>query len=259
MSEELFDRRLRALRRDRAARSGAELVLLDRAFDECVDRLRDIARGFDRALLIGAAAPEWCEKLGAIARSVEVVDPGAAFAVAAGGMCADEDGRGYGKERFDLVLAVGTLDTVNQLPLALRHIRSALRPDGVLMGALAGGDSLPALRGALIEADRASGGVSARVHPRIDPASLAALLASAGFVAPVVDVDRVTLRYPNLMRLVSDLRGMAATSILAKRAPYRGRAWLRRVEEAFAARGDEDGMIGERFDLLHFIGWTPAA
>jgi SAM-dependent methyltransferase len=257
-SADLFDRALRALRRDRAARIGPELVLLDRAFDDCLDRLAMIARRFNRVLLIGAPSPQWRERLVAIADAVEVVDPGALFAAACGGTTADEDRYDFGEDRFDLVIAVGTLDTVNDLPLALHLIRRAMRPDSPLLGAIAGGESLPGLRAAMIEADRANGAVAARTHPRINPSSLAGLLGDAGFAMPVVDVDRVALRYRSLGALVRDLRAMGATNLLNARVPGRGKTWAARAAASFAGQGS-DGLTEERIDLLHFIGWSPPA
>ena len=256
MPDLLFDPVLRALRRDRAAAAGPELVLLDRAFDECLDRLADVRRGFDRALLVGSPSPAWPRRLERFCTTVESFDPGPRFAAAAGGTSGNEDRHDFGEARFDLIVAVGTLDTVMDLPLALRRIRRALRPDSLFLGAMAGGDSLASLRAAMIEADRATGAVAARTHPRIDPASLAALLASAGFLMPVVDVDRVQLRYPSLADLVRDLRAMAASNILSDRAPGRGRAWAKLAAAAFQAMS-EHGYTHERIDILHFIGWSP--
>jgi SAM-dependent methyltransferase len=255
---ELFDRALRALRRDRAARLGPELILLDRAFDDCLGRVATIARRFERALLIGAPSPHWLDRLGACAAIVECVDPGALFATACGGTCIQEDRYDFGQGRFDLVIAVGTLDTVNELPLALQLIRRAMRPDAPLLGAIAGGDSLPVLRAAMIDADRATGGAAPRTHPRINPSSLAGLLGDAGFVMPVVDVDRVTLRYRSLAALVRDLRAMAATNMLSDRAAGRGKAWAAHAEAAFATQA-RNGLTEERIDILHFIGWSPPA
>ena len=253
---DLFDRRRRAQVRDRAARLGPELFLHERAFAECLDRVADINRDFARALLIGAPDPGWVKRLEASAAAVEVLDPGASFAAAAGGIQAEEDRHDFGAARFDLVVAVGTLDTVNLLPQALREIRTAMRPDAVFIGALAGGDSLASLRRAMLAADRATGPAAARTHPRIEPSALAALLGAAGFVEPVVDVDRVNLRYADLTALVRDLRAMGASNMLAERAPPRGRLWASLAAAAFAAEA-VDGRTIERIDLLHFIGWTP--
>lgn len=257
MTPDLFDRRLRALRRDRAARTGPEMFLFDRAFDECLDRLGAIDRDYDHALLIGAPDTEWRHRLRSFARAITVIDPGPLFADAAEGVAADEDRHDFGEQLFDLVIAVGTLDTVNELPLALQLIRRSMRPDAPFLGALAGGDSLPILRAAMIEADRGAGGVAARTHPRIEPSSLAGLLAAAGFVMPVVDVDRITLRYASLQSLVRDLRAMGASNMLAARSAGRGKRWAERAHAAFAALA-RDGRTEERIDILHFLAWSSA-
>jgi NADH dehydrogenase [ubiquinone] 1 alpha subcomplex assembly factor 5 len=253
---DLFDRHLRSLRRDRAARAGPELFLHERAFADCLDRLADVPRRFRSALLIGVPDPAWMARLAAHADAVEAFDPGALFAAAASGICADEDDHDFGVARFDLVVAVGTLDTVNRLGPALQAIRRAMMPDSPFIGALAGGDSLATLRRAMLAADRFTGAAAARTHPRIAPSTLAGALGAAGFVMPVVDVDRVTLRYATLAALVRDLRAMGASNMLSQRAPSRGREWSSLADAAFAAEG-ADGRTEERIDLLHFLGWTP--
>jgi NADH dehydrogenase [ubiquinone] 1 alpha subcomplex assembly factor 5 len=252
--DELFNRRLRVLHRDRAARIGPELFLLDRAFDDCLDRLTDIARPFSDALLLGCPSPDWPAKLGSVAQAVDVVDPGELFAMQAGGPRIDEDRHDFGEQRYDLCVAIGTLDTVNELPLALHLLHRSLRPDGLLIGAIAGGDSLSTLRTALIEAERAGGRIAARTHPRISAPSLAQLLTAAGFEMPVVDVDRVRLRYRDLHSLIRDLRAMAATNSLAERRPYLSRSVARRADQAFQALGNE-GRTDEFIEILHFLGW----
>lgn len=255
VTRDLFDRNLRALRRDRAARNGPELLLFDRAFDDCLDRIRDIARPFDRALLLGCPSPDWPVRLGALAGEVETFDPGRLFADKAGGTQVEEDRHDFGEGRYDLCVAIGTLDTVNDLPLALQLIARSLRPDAPLIGAFAGGNSLPVLRSSLIAAGRAEGRVVARTHPRIEPAALAQLLTATGFAMPVVDVDRVQLRYPELDALVRDLRAMAATGVMAERPPPLSRAALKLAREAFAAQSN-DGRTEEVVEILHFLGWS---
>lgn len=255
VTRDLFDRRLRALRRDRAARIGTEMFLFDRAFDDCLDRLRDIAQPFDRALLIGCPSPDWPDRLRELAGQVEVVDPGALFAGNADGQQAEEDRHDFGEARYDLCVAIGTLDTVNDLPLALQLVRRALRDDAPLIGALAGGNSLSAFRSALIEAGRKTDRIVARAHPRIDPSSLAQLLTAAGYSMPVVDVDRVTIRYPDLGAVLRDLRAMGATSILSERAPLPTKAEFKQMRDAYAAMGSQ-GRTEEIVEILHFLGWA---
>lgn len=255
MSRDLFDRRLRALRRDRAARIGPDLFLFDRAFDECLDRLRDFARPFERALLIGCPSPLWPTKLKEVVREVDVRDPGLLFASRAGGVQVEEDRFDFGEAGYDLCLAIGTLDTVNDLPIALRLLHRALRPNSALIGAIAGGNSLPALRASLIEAGRIEGRVVARTHPRIEPSTLAQLLSAAGFATPVVDVDRLSLRYSSMTDLVRDLRRMGATSVLAERARPLSRQAALQAGVEYKRLGTK-GRTEEQLELLHFLGWS---
>lgn len=242
------------MRRDRAARIGPELLLHDRAFAECVDRLRDIVRPFERCLLIGCPSPGWPQLLREFAAEIDAVDPGPLFAAGAGGKMVEEDRFDFGEEHYDLAIAVGTLDTVNDLPVALKLIHRTLKPDAPFIGALAGGDSLPALRSSLIEAGRAEGRVVARTHPRIEASALARLLSAAGFSMPVIDVDRVTLRYSDLTSLVRDLRAMGCTSMLAGRPPAMKRNELRIASKAFEQLGS-GGRTEEQVEILHFLGW----
>jgi hypothetical protein len=157
-----------------------------------------------------------------------------------------------------LCLAIGTLDTVNDLPRALRSLRAALMPDSLLIGAIAGGETLPRLRLAMHAADQVAGASSPHVHPRIEAASLSPLLSDCGFAMPVVDVDRVPVSYESLGKLVHDLRRMGATSILKARSasPLLRRARAA-AEAAFRSAGDGSRTL-ETFEILHFAAWTPA-
>lgn len=251
--------RLRAERRDRAFRHGAQLFLHERAFDDLLERLGLVRRSFARALLIGCPDPAWKDRLRRLTGDIEVADPGPLFAKAAGGRCVIEDRMQLEVASYDLCVAVGTLDTVNDLPQALLRIRFGLKPGGFLIGAMAGGDSLPRLRSAMRAADSVTGAASPHVHPRIEPSALAGLLVSAGFVDPVVDVDRIRVAYPSLADLVRDLRGMGATNMLDSRS--RNALSGTAVEAAEAAFAPPDGRAKsiEQFEILHFAAWAPSA
>ena len=251
----LFDMSLRALRRDRAARQGTELFLYDRAFEDCLDRLSTMQRLFESALLVGCLDPSWRERLGTFAREVEVRDPGSLFATKAGGKPIVEDAWEPQARAYDLVVAVGTLDTVNDLPLSLRLIRHSIRDGGILIGAISGGDTLTQLRSAMRAADAVSGVAAPHVHPRVEASQIAPLLESAGFRGPVIDVDRVTLSYRSFDRLVGDLRAMGATNSLIARPRFVGRQARAAAVKAFADAG-EGGRTIETVEILHFIGWA---
>lgn len=249
---DLFDMKLRGARRDRAARTGAELFLFERAFEDCLDRLRMMQRSFERALIIGCPDSSWPDHLRTLCAEVQVGDPGMLFAKAAGGDVLVEEAWLPPPQSFDLILAIGTLDTVNDLPLALRIFAHALRPDGLLIGAIPGGETLPRLREAMRAADLADGAAAPHVHPRIEPSALASLLSEAGFRAPVVDIDRVTLSYASLRGLIRDLRGMAATNVLTARPRYVSKLAYAAAQANFAA--DDGNRTAEIVEILHFAG-----
>lgn len=255
---DLFDMRAREQRRDRAFRSGPVLFAYDRAFCDILERIADARRSFSSALLIGCPNPAWPQLLAALAETVSVVDPAPAFADAAGGQRVVEDKLDLQPGSFDLVVAAGTLDTANKLPEALLRLRLLLKPDGLLIGAIAGGDTLPQLRRAMRDADSVMGAASPHVHPRIEPPALARLLTAAGFEMPVIDVERMRIAYRGFQQLVADLRGMGATNILKARSrvPLTRKA-LAAAEAAFDADSDEERTT-ELFELLHFAAWTPA-
>jgi hypothetical protein len=239
---DLFDLKQRALRRDRAARTGAELFLYERAFEDCLERIASMQRRFDRALLIDCPDPGWPSRLTEFARAVDAET-------------LVEDRWMPQESAYDLVLAVGTLDTVNDLPLALQLIRYAMRGDALLIGAASGGETLPQLRAAMRAADAVSGTAAPHVHPRIEAAAVSPLLTDAGFAGPVVDVDRVAVSYQSFDRLVADLRAMGATNILNARPPFVGRPAREAARQAFADAGDGSRTV-ETFEILHFAAWT---
>lgn len=258
MSQDVpFDRRLRRLRRDRAAARFAEADYLHRlAADELIERLDLVKRDFRRALDLGCAGGYLTRRLRERGLDVTPCDSGGAFARAAGGVQADEDRLPFADGAFDLVVSVGALDGVNDLPGALLLTRRALRPDGLFLGAFAGAGSLPRLRRAMLAADAVQGGAAARVHPQIDVRAAGDLLTRAGFALPVVDAQPVDVRFSSLTGLVRDLRAMGATNILASRSRHPlGRHGLAAAIADFDTAGDK---TTERFEILHLLGWSPS-
>jgi SAM-dependent methyltransferase len=254
----LFDMELRAARRDRAARLGPELFLYERAFEDCLDRLSLVQRRFERALLIGCPDRGWPARLQAFANNVDVRDPGPVFAQAAHGEAVIEDSWEPVPATFDLVLAIGALDTINDLPRALIAFRLAMKPGGLFLGALSGGDTLPQLRAVMRDPDVVAGPASPHVHPRIEASALAPLLTRCGFSDPVVDVDRVQVRYASFAQLVGDLRRMGATNLLTQRSKRPlSRASFQAASAVFDRAGDGERTT-ETFEILHFACWNPA-
>lgn len=246
---EIFDRAARRLRRDRAQRRyAAHAFLHDWMLEGVHDRLASVTRDFGDVLDLGCGDGRFALPGATITR----LDPGAAFAAASGGVQADEHRLPFAPASFDLIVSVGVLDTVNDLPGALTLIRRALRPEGLFLGAFLGAGSVPRLRAAFRAADP---GV-ARVHPQIDVRAAGDLLLRTGFALPVADTEGIIVRYGDLPSLVRDLRGMAAGNVLAQRHPLT-RSGFAAAAAAFADKADPDGRVSERFEAIFLTGWAP--
>ncbi|MHA6720773.1 methyltransferase domain-containing protein [Sphingomonas sp. RS6] len=246
---EIFDRRLRRKRRDRAARN-YEGFLRDHMLDGIYERLDGVKRRFHDVLDLGSHDGAF-ELAGA---TITRMDAGAAFAAATGAIHADEDMHPFPEGSFDLVVSAGVLDTVNDVPGMLTLARRALKPDGLFLGAFLGAGSLSTLRACLIGAESAR--PVARFHPQIDVRAAGDLLARAGFAMPVADVESLQVRYTGLAGLIRDLRGMAATNLLPNTPPLR-RDTLLGTAAAFVERADPDGRTPERFEIIFVTGWSP--
>ncbi len=188
------------------------------------------------------------------------VEADAAFLGGEDGLVAPPDRVPLAPESADLVVSLLSLHEVDDLPGQLVQIRRALRPDGLFLGALAGGGTLAELRDSLLAAEtEVSGGAAPRVMPFADVREAGALLQRAGFALPVADVDTITVRYDSMFGLLRDLRAMGATSALAERSrrPAR-REPVRRAAELYAARhADADGRVRATFSIVWLSGWAP--
>ncbi|WP_267435702.1 class I SAM-dependent methyltransferase [Sphingomonas sp. GM_Shp_1] len=251
-SPTIFDSNARRRHRDRAQPDFAAHDFLRAAMlDGLAERLDAVTRPFRHILDLGCFDGQFPAPPGA---RVARLDPGFAFAHAAGGVQGDEDRLPFADRSFDLVVSAGVLDQIDDLPGALTLIRRVLRPDGLFLGAFVGGGSLPRLRAALrvAEAERPV----ARLHPQVDVRSAGDLLMRAGFTLPVADIETLEVRYRDFGRLLSDLRGMGASNMLAERRPI-GRAALSAAAAAFADLADPDGRVSEQFNLIFLTGWAP--
>ncbi len=154
---------------------------------------------------------------------------------------------------YDLVLSLGMLDTVNDLPGALFHLRNALVDDGLVIASFIGAGSLPVLREVMLAAD--GDRPAARMHPMIDRRAAAQLMQRAGFARQVVDSHALRLRYGDLRRLIADLREQGLGNALADRAPSVSKAGLKRAMAAFAKLANTDGKVTESMEVLTITGW----
>jgi SAM-dependent methyltransferase len=244
---QIFDRKLLGARRERALKLGPATFLLDRVADEMAERLSTVKRTFSLAADIGTPTDALRRALaGKVGSFAEVV--------------ADEEALPFAPGSLDLAVSALSLQFVNDLPGTLIQIRRALKPDGLFMAALIGGESLTELREAfgIAEAEM-DGGVSPRVSPFVDMRDLGALLQRAGFALPVADVDRVTVRYTSPLRLMHDLRRMGATNVMLarRRQPLRQLTLLRMFEIYGQRFADSDGRVRATFEIVWLSGWAP--
>jgi NADH dehydrogenase [ubiquinone] 1 alpha subcomplex assembly factor 5 len=257
---EIFDRALRRLRRDRAARAGQADFVRGHIAAELIERLDLVTRRFAHALDLGASDDAVAEPLRARGIAVTAADAGTLNAARAGVSACDEDRLPFAPASFDLVIAAGGLDQVNDLPGALILIRRALKPDGLFLGGFVGAGSLPGLRAAMLAADLAGqeGTVSPRLHPQIDVRAAGDLLGRAGFRLPVADGERLAVRYRDLAGLIADIRAAGAANLLLQRDRRPLTRWqLAAAHAAFAARADADGRVSETLELVYCLGWAP--
>ncbi|MET0181863.1 MAG: methyltransferase domain-containing protein [Caulobacterales bacterium] len=257
-----FEPRLVVLHKRRAAQGFDQAAFLHhRAAEDLADRLEAIPRNFDEALVLGA--PRIVESvlnnrpdLRARIRNTTFAD----IAPASGEIAADLEAIHFDAESFDLVVSPLLLHWANDLPGALVQLRRALKPDGLLLATIFGGETLNELRLSFIEAEsELLGGAGPRVAPFAELQDLAGLLQRASFALPAADRDRVAVRYGDPMRLLMDLRAMGETSALAERPPANlSRRILFRAMEIYRTRfSDPDGRVRATFDLLTMTGWAP--
>lgn len=228
-----LDRPRLLAKQDRSSRKPGDWFLHERALEDCVERLQ-LTGGLGRIAIVGYPASGHALPRIPNAQSVdhfalEALEPGFA----------------------DVVIAVGVLDHAEDPAIAAFVLRHSLRPGGRLIGAAIGSGSLPNMRSAFLEAERAGGRVARRFHRLLDPASLSALLTGAGLRDVVIDVDALQVRYDGLDHLVRDLRSMGCTNSLAGAVPPLGRAVYESARNFFSGGAHR---VEERFEILHFSG-----
>ncbi len=245
----IFDKALLEARRQRARKQGAETFLLDRVAADLGERLSAVLRTFERAADIGTPGD-------AVRRAL--VESGKVAAVEAirsrMKCCRCRRGRSI------LRVSALALQFVNDLPGALIQIRRALKPDGLFLAALLGGDTLSELRQSFAAAEsEIEGGISPRVAPFADIRDVGGLLQRAGFALPVVDSERIIVRYDTVFALMHDLRRMGATNALTerRRQPLK-RTTLFKMAEIYRERfADADGRLRATFEVIWLSGWAP--
>lgn len=263
----LFDHALLAARRRRAMareRAFADAGFLRQsAIADLMDRLEAVSRSFAHALEVDA--PDT-----ALAQSLLAGGKAGKASVGLGFSSADIDHPRNEADRrlgdlpeggcYDLITSVLSLQFANDLPGTLIQLRRALKPDGLFLAALLGGDTLIELRQVMLQAEsEIRGGATPRILPFGEVRDMGALLQRAGFALPVADIDTLVVRYGNPLRLLSDLRAMGATNILRSAAPQPlRRDVLKRAMTLYSDRfAGADGKVPATFQIISLSGWAP--
>ncbi|MSO85704.1 MAG: methyltransferase domain-containing protein [Rhodospirillales bacterium] len=287
----VFNRRAVRRNRDRAqAGFAAHDFLCREVADRLLDRLDDVTRAFPLALDLGcrtgligqlrkgrgrietlvhcdlsekmarAASESSCEGTPSDVTRPSYDGGGVKPAANSHAVVADEEALPFAPGTFDLVLSALALHWTNDLPGALVQIRSSLKPDGLFLGALFGGETLKELRRALTEAEiEVSGGAGPRVAPFADVRDLGALLQRAGFALPVVDADLIPVSYDDPLRLMRDLRGMGeANAVAGRRLGFSRRDLFAAATERYRrASAQTDGRVTATFQIVYLTAWAP--
>ncbi|MBN9567149.1 MAG: methyltransferase domain-containing protein [Alphaproteobacteria bacterium] len=249
---QIFDRKLYAERRKRALARNGDVFLAVEAAALMAERLSGIKRTFETALALNIR-PECFEAL----------RPHADKWIAAPNMPSltlDEEALPFAEGSFNLIVSILSLHAVNDLPGTLIQIRRALKPDGLFLAALFGGETLHELRAAFAAAEgETMGGVSPRVAPFADVRDMGSLLQRAGFALPVTDVERTIVRYRRFETLIEDLRALGETNMLIERLkrPLRRDTLAAMLSHYQRENGNTDGRLNATFDVVYLAGWAP--
>lgn len=257
----IFDRgQVRRMQTRAAYKLADHNFLIDWNLRHLIDRLPDIKRTYPRALLIGArASPEIITMLmnaGQI-EDLVMIDMSSVYEP---DICADEEHLPFAAGTFDLIISPFSLHHINDVPGALIQLRQALKPDGLMLAAFPGGETLIELRQSFMKVEIAHrNGARMRVHPFIDKQQAAGLMQRAQYALPVVDSEQITVTYDNAFRLMQDLRYMGETNSLHMRdRSLTGKNLMLEMAKIYQADFSEpDGRIRATFEMIFLTGWSP--
>jgi len=261
--QDLFDIKALAQRRDRAMRlgfaGGADFLHREVA-GLLAERLVEVTRDFPQIALLGTGAGVVAASLRPDGAGLTQFDPSTAMAAAAGAEVLAGETLPLAGAAFDLVVSTLLLHFANDPVGQLIQMRRALRPDGLMLAALFGGQTLHELRASLAEAEaECEGGLSPRVAPMAEIRDLGGLLQRAGFAMPVADAERLVVTYATPLHLMRELRAMGETNILTarRRQPMRRKTLMRACEIYARHFGAPDGRVRATFEIVFLTGWAP--
>ncbi|XP_008795315.1 putative methyltransferase At1g22800, mitochondrial [Phoenix dactylifera] len=270
----IFDRDLKRKQRDRAAwLMGGKDDFVDAVAENLLDRLEDCTKTFPTALCLGGSSEAirrllrghgGVEKLIMMDTSFDMVkrlkDSEKKFPnnnLETFFVVGDEEFLPIKESSVELVISCLGLHWTNDLPGAMIQCRLALKPDGLFLAAILGGETLKELRIACTVAQmEREGGISPRLSPLAQVRDAGNLLTRAGFTLPGVDVDEYTVRYDSALELVEHLRAMGETSALLQRSTILKRDTALATAAVYQSMfGAEDGSVPATFQVIFMTGW----
>lgn len=260
MVPKIFDTHLLRLRLLRAQRCGFIDFLYSRLHEDFLERLKPITREFHKIVDLGTPLPLNTHNLSSLFPKADIsrfsiISEKNAYLLFENIEKLPED-----INQSDLIFSLGALQVVNDLPGLLIQIRRNLKPDGLFLACLLGGETLVELKQSFSLAEsNILGGISPRIAPFPDLFSLGSLLQRAGFTLPVVDSDRITVRYDHAFALIKDLRLMGMSNPLQaqSRKPLNQKVFQKMAEIYQENYSDADGRIRATFDIIWILGWAP--
>lgn len=259
-SRKIFDTALLAKRRAAALANTDYPDFLDALIArEFVARLELIERHFETCMILGPASPTMVATLKQSPKLNKLFTQGAVADTSADIIFSNE-WLPLRNDNIDCLIAAAGFELVNDLPGTLIQINRALKPDGLFLAAMFAGNTLAELRHAWLLADEEiTGGATPRISPFADVRQSGNLLQRAGFALPVSDMDSLTIRYDNAIRLMQEIRQMGFANPLSQRSKKpTGRRVVERVNEHYANLfSDADGRVRATLEINYLTAWAP--
>ena len=258
----IFDRKRVRLHRERSARLQGDDFLLREMVQRACEKLSELNREFPVALDLGAHGGTFgrmaAGKFGV--KTLIQSDLSIGMLCHAGGarVVADEEFLPFAENSFDLCITLGSLHVVNDLPGALIQIRRALKPGGVFVAMIPGGETLKELRQSFEKAEmEISGGISPRVSPFVDAREMGALLGRAGLKHPVIDTEVLNVEYDHPLKLLKELRSIGeANALIHSQKSFTPCPVIMAMADHYMRNfSNEAGRVNATFELVTMTAW----
>jgi SAM-dependent methyltransferase len=253
----VFDRNIVRQNRNRCApKLEQHGFLIDWTLNQIQSRLGDVKKEFPTALQIGCRSSKNLKNQFGVENLysldlAENLNPD---------IQADEEFLPFAKDSFNLIYSPLNLHTTNDLPGVLSQINHVLKEDGLFIAGILGGETLFELRDSMTRIElEISGGQSPHIAPFADMQQMGSLMQRAGFNLPVIDSEKITVTYDNVLKLMEDIRNMGeGNALIERKKTFSNYDYFGRVIQDYAAHHSEnDGRVKATFEVIFIAGWAP--